>query len=409
MSSIAIVSGVFCSGQEVARKVAERLEYRLVGEDLLEETAKNYDTSVKKLARALAGDRTLFNRVTHDYEKSVIYIKAVLAEWLTQDDLVCHGPAAQLIPRTIDHVLKVVLVAEQDYRLERAQQAGLDAGDASGQIKESDAGLAAWTREQYGTGPWDSALYDIKVPLPDTSVEGAVDLIVSNLAKDALRPTDRSIRAVLDFQLAARVHLALLEDGLYNAQVSVSQGKVTVALLSQSTPSGRLGRTVQALRQDSQEDQAKKICRGIEGVKAVDVSLGRRPPRTLLVDDEQEFVLTLSERLQMRDIQSDVAFDGEKALDFLKSDQPEVMVLDLRMPGMDGLEVLRRVKRDHPGIEVIVVTGHGTDKDEQTARQLGAFDYLQKPVDINTLEERIQAASEKSKSRQEDDTEGDQT
>jgi CheY-like chemotaxis protein len=401
MSSVAIVSGVFSSGGEIARKVAEKMEYRLVGEDLIEETAKRYDTSVKKLTRALAGDRTLFNRVTHDYEKSVIYIKAVLAEWLTKDDLVCHGAAAQLIPRTIDHVLKVVVVAGQNYRL---KQAGADARI----IKESDKGLTDWTRELYGTGPWDPALYDIKIPLPDTSVDQAVDLIVSNLTKDALRPTDRSIRAVLDFQLAARVHLALLEGELYDSQVEVDQGKVQVTLLSQSTPSGRLARTMQALRLDSQEELAQKICRGIEGVKDVEVAPGKRPPRTLLVDDEQDFVLTLSERLQMRDIQSEVAFDGEKALDYLKSDQPEVMVLDLRMPGMDGLEVLKRVKRDHPDIEVIVVTGHGTDKDEQAARQLGAFDYLQKPVDINTLEERIQAASAKAKSRQ-GDAEKDQT
>ena len=405
MSSVAIVSGVYSSGEEIARKVAEKMEYRLVGEDLLEEAAKKYDTSVKKLARALAGDRTLFNRLTHDYEKSVIYIKAVLAEWLTKDDLVCHGPAAQLIPRTIDHVLKVVLVAEQDYRI---KQAGGIAREAARGIKEGDAGLADWTRELYGTGPWDPALYDIKIPLPDTSVDQAADLIVSNLAKDALRPTDRSIRAVLDFQLAARVHLALLEGELYDTRVEVNQGKVSVTLLSQ-TPSGRLGRTMQSLRLDNQQEEAQKICRGIEGIKAVTVAPGKRPPRTLLVDDEQEFVLTLSERLQMRDIQSVVAFDGEKALEHLQSDQPEVMVLDLRMPGMDGLEVLRRVKRDHPGIEVIVVTGHGSDKDEQAARQLGAFDYLQKPVDINVLEERIQAASEKAKSRQGDEPEGDQT
>lgn len=396
MSSVAIVSGVFSSGGEIARRVAEKMEYRLIGDDLLEEAAKKYDTTVKKLNRALAGDRTLFNRVTHDYEKSVIYLKAVLAEWLTKDDLVCRGPAAQLIPRTIDHVLKVVLVAEQGYRL---KQAGAD----DRIIKESDAGLADWTRELYGTGPWDPALYDIKIPLPETTVDAAVDLIVENLAKDALRPTDRSVRAVLDFQLAARVHLALLEGELYDTQVEVDQGKVSVTLLSGSTPSGRLGRTMQSLRLENQEEEVLKICRGIEGVKSVAVAPGKRPPRTLLVDDEQEFVLTLSERLQMRDIQSEVAFDGEKALEHLKKDRPEVIVLDLRMPGMDGLEVLKRVKREYPGIEVIVVTGHGSDKDEQAARQLGAFDYLQKPVDINTLEERIQAASAKAKSRQEDD------
>ncbi len=107
--------------------------------------------------------------------------------------------------------------------------------------------------------------------------------------------------------------------------------------------------------------------------------------KVLMVDDEEDFVTTLSERMKMRDVDSDVALDGEQALQRVEDDIPDVMVLDLKMPGIDGLEVLRRVRKAYPQIPVVILTGHGSEKDEAEARRLGAFDYLQKPVDIEKL------------------------
>ncbi|MBS3809744.1 MAG: response regulator [Desulfobacterales bacterium] len=114
--------------------------------------------------------------------------------------------------------------------------------------------------------------------------------------------------------------------------------------------------------------------------------------KILLVDDEQEFVNTLSERIQMREIGANVALNGEEALEFVDNEVPDVMVLDLRMPGIDGIEVLRRVKKQYPDVQVIILTGHGSEKDEEEARRLGAFDYLQKPVEVDTLVTRIRKA-----------------
>jgi DNA-binding response OmpR family regulator len=107
--------------------------------------------------------------------------------------------------------------------------------------------------------------------------------------------------------------------------------------------------------------------------------------KVLLVDDEREYVTTLGERMQMRGLDPEIAFSGEQALRMLEHSLPDVMVLDLKMPGIDGLEVLRRVKKRYPQIQVIILTGHGSDRDEAAARRLGAFDHLQKPVDINDL------------------------
>ena len=114
--------------------------------------------------------------------------------------------------------------------------------------------------------------------------------------------------------------------------------------------------------------------------------------KVLLVDDEQTFVQALSERLQMRDMKNETAYDGEQALSSVDDKEPDVMVLDLKMPGIDGLEVLRRVKKNFPAIQVIILTGHGTDRDEEESRRIGVFDYLKKPVDIEVLVSCIKAA-----------------
>ncbi|MBI4797607.1 MAG: response regulator, partial [Desulfarculus sp.] len=124
------------------------------------------------------------------------------------------------------------------------------------------------------------------------------------------------------------------------------------------------------------------------------------PPKVFLVDDEQEFVQTLSERLRLRQISSVVAHDGHQALQLARESEPDVMVLDLKMPGMDGIEVLRRIKRDHPAVEVIILTGHGSPADRERCLALGAFAFLKKPVDMETLQQTMGQAYKKIKARQ---------
>ena len=120
--------------------------------------------------------------------------------------------------------------------------------------------------------------------------------------------------------------------------------------------------------------------------------------KVLLVDDEEDFVKSLSERLEMRDLESNVALNGKQALESMKADEPGVMVLDLKMPGMDGMEVLRRVREAYPNVQVIILTGHGTDKDEEEAKRLGAYAYLQKPVEMERLVDTLRKAHKKFKS-----------
>ena len=114
--------------------------------------------------------------------------------------------------------------------------------------------------------------------------------------------------------------------------------------------------------------------------------------KVLLVDDEVDFVNTLAQRLRMRELIVDTVYDGEQALSFIKKIEPDVIVLDLKMPGLYGIDVLREIKKFNANIQVIVLTGHGTEKDEQEARKLGGFDFLRKPADIDLLVAKIKEA-----------------
>jgi YesN/AraC family two-component response regulator len=88
-------------------------------------------------------------------------------------------------------------------------------------------------------------------------------------------------------------------------------------------------------------------------------------------------------------------YDGQQALDFIQHDDPDVMVIDFRMPGMNGLEVLAKVKKINPKIEVIMLSGYGTLENERTSMELGAFAFLHKPADLEKLSETIKAAYDK--------------
>ena len=113
--------------------------------------------------------------------------------------------------------------------------------------------------------------------------------------------------------------------------------------------------------------------------------------KILLVDDEKQFVGTLAERLAMRGFSARVAYDGPQALKAVE-EPTDVIVLDLRMPGMDGFEVLRSVKKSNPQVQVIILTGHGGDAEEQTAYRMGAYNFLKKPMDIDELLNSIRMA-----------------
>ncbi len=112
----------------------------------------------------------------------------------------------------------------------------------------------------------------------------------------------------------------------------------------------------------------------------------------LLVDDEVEFLETLEKRLRRRNMDVRVATSGEQALRALGECCPDVVVLDVKMPGMDGIETLREIKKRAPLVEVVMLTGHANLEVAIQGMEMGAFDYLMKPVDIDELVYKLQDA-----------------
>jgi len=114
--------------------------------------------------------------------------------------------------------------------------------------------------------------------------------------------------------------------------------------------------------------------------------------KVLLIDDEEEFVTTLAERLELREIRTLIETDGQAALARVETDKPQVVVLDIMMPGISGLDILRHIKTSHSEIPVILLTGRGTTNEGMEGMRLGAFDFLMKPVKIEDLISKLSDA-----------------
>lgn len=117
--------------------------------------------------------------------------------------------------------------------------------------------------------------------------------------------------------------------------------------------------------------------------------------KVLLVDDEDDFLKTLSQRLEVRGLKVTGATRGEEAVDLVDKQEFDAIVIDLAMPGMDGLETLKHIKESHPEAEIIMLSGQGSIKKSTEAMKLGAEDFLEKPVDIQELLKKIAEAKDK--------------
>jgi DNA-binding NtrC family response regulator len=117
--------------------------------------------------------------------------------------------------------------------------------------------------------------------------------------------------------------------------------------------------------------------------------------RVLFVDDEVDFLDTLLKRMRKRRVNVSGVKSGEDALEWLSGNIADVVVLDVRMPGMDGIETLRAIKKLNPLVEIIMLTGHANLEVARKGMELGAFDYLMKPIDIDELLYKVQDACKK--------------
>ncbi len=405
MSIIAIYSGNFCKGESVVGEVLSKTGYKLISDkDIVSEASRISKISRAKIERVFSAKTSVFNKFTHEQERSIAYLKIALAQMLSDDNFLIEGFTGQLIPKEVSHVLRVCIIADMKFRIAiAAKEQGLSESEAVKLIHNHDEDYAAWIHILSNVeDPWDASLYDMVIPTDKMNMDEIADLIKENAGKDVVKLTEISKKSVEDFHLAANTEVAMVKEG-HNVGVSARDGIVTLTINKHVLMLGRL------------QDELKSIAYKVPGVKTLETKVGpdfhkadiyrkydfETPSKVLLVDDEREFVQTLSERLFLRDVGSAVAYDGESALSLVKEDEPEVMILDLKMPGIDGIEVLRQVKETNPEIEVIILTGHGSEADRDVCMELGAFAYMQKPVDIDLLSETLKKANEKIRQKKE--------
>ena len=114
--------------------------------------------------------------------------------------------------------------------------------------------------------------------------------------------------------------------------------------------------------------------------------------KVLLIDDEEEFILALARRLEFRGYLCKTAGDGESGIHLIENEPFDIALIDLMMPGLNGLDTLRQIKTMNKNLPVILLTGDKPIKNGMAGMRMGAFDYLIKPLDINVLIEKIQSA-----------------
>jgi DNA-binding NtrC family response regulator len=121
----------------------------------------------------------------------------------------------------------------------------------------------------------------------------------------------------------------------------------------------------------------------------------KTPSRILLVDDEKDFVEMLTLRLQETGEEVLQAYSGLESLEKLKETEIDVVILDVKMPGMDGIETLQEIKKNYPLVEVIMLTGHATIDAAVQGMKLGAYDFLNKPANFEDLTTKLKKARER--------------
>ena len=228
-------------------------------------------------------------------------------------------------------------------------------------ILKNDNEINILTTYIFNKSPWDSSLYDILIPIDKVSLNETVTLIVESIEKKLIQFSKESEQAVSDFKLASKLKLTLIEKG-HDVKVVSKNYNINI-IIDKHT-----------MRLKKLSEELKEIIRTVEGVGEISIETGpnfndaiyrrysfEEPSKVLVVDDERDFALTLSKRLQLRDVGSAAVFSGEDALNIIEEEMPEVLILDLKMGGIDGMEVLRSIKAKYPNIEVIMLTGHGSE------------------------------------------------
>jgi len=398
MSIITITNGLYSNAKETVDKLSETINAKIITDsEIIEGTHLAYDIKLASLQKVVESKPIAFNDFTHEKEKCLAFLEKTISDFVSEGDCIFYGMLGHLIPSQISHAMKVLIITDKKQRVENGIKLhGLTDKEALKNVDQSDKLVALWINELFDKKAWDESLYDIVIPTDKMSFDESVELISNNLEKLLLNKDELIKKEINDLKGFAEVNVVLSEIG-QGLSAKVDSGNAVVQI------------DKKVLMLTKLQQKIVETVGEISNIKSVETTIGKNyykgniihnyefetPLRVLLVDDEKDFVQTLSERLKMRQFTSEIAYNGQEALDFTDQEDTEVMILDLKMPGIDGFEVLKKIKKTKPEIEVIILTGHGTEKDRKTCMDLGAFAYLQKPADIELITETMKQAYEK--------------
>ena len=232
-SSVSIFGGAYCNAGEVVEILLRKGDFRLLTDgDIIEAVACEDHSPKNRVEKVYSSDHSRFNRFIHERSYYIAQIKHALARHLSENQrLLINGFASQLIPGKVSHNLKICLVADMKHRVTRLQRGKkLSEDEAIQWIQRNDKDRVEWIRSLNHTNdPWDPTLYDMVAQADKLPPAEVADLILENLRRSAVQPTESSISAVNDFLLAARIESLMLGSG-YDVQVTADSGTVVLML-----------------------------------------------------------------------------------------------------------------------------------------------------------------------------------
>jgi len=213
MSIITICRGVKSGGEELARQLSQKLGYKAISREIITECSKKYNIMEADLLDKLEATPGLWNRLTHEHGRQLIYIKCALLDAARQDNLIYHGPAGQLFLAGISHVLKLRLEAPRHARVTAVMQdMGKSLDEAIEYINDIDRQRSRWVKLLYDEDWHDPSLYDLSVNLQNMSLATICDLVETVIQYKEFQTTDTSQRILNDISLECEVKAAIASD-----------------------------------------------------------------------------------------------------------------------------------------------------------------------------------------------------
>jgi cytidylate kinase len=209
MSIITISRGSYYRGREVAEKLAQQLGYECLSRDILLEASAEFNIPEIKLIRAIKDAPSILDRLTHQKEKYVAYIRAALLKHVQKDNVVYHGLFGHFFLQDIPHVLKVRIVADLEERVaDEVKREGISEAKAREIITKDDEERRKWALHLYCADWWDATLYDLVIHLKTITVDDAVSLLCHTVQLPGFQTTPESQEAINNLVEATKMEMA---------------------------------------------------------------------------------------------------------------------------------------------------------------------------------------------------------